>query len=67
MSVVRRVVPWALVVSLCWAVLPAQEKPAVNPGLFAEMRWRAIGPHRASRTVAAAGHPRQPFTSTWLR
>ena len=62
MSVVRRVALWAMVASLCWAVLPAQERPAVNPSLFTELRWRAIGPHRASRTVAAAGHPRRPFT-----
>ncbi|MCK7510117.1 MAG: hypothetical protein MZV70_42840 [Desulfobacterales bacterium] len=26
------------------------------------MKWRNIGPHRASRTVAAAGHRRQPHT-----
>jgi len=32
-----------------------------QPSLFAEMRWRSIGPHRASRTVAAAGHRRQPY------
>ena len=44
------------------AILPAQERPAVSPTLFTEMRWRSIGPHRASRTVAAAGHRAQPFT-----
>jgi photosystem II stability/assembly factor-like uncharacterized protein len=43
--------------------LPAQQPaPQVAPSLFAEMNWRAIGPHRASRTVAAAGHRSQPFT-----
>jgi photosystem II stability/assembly factor-like uncharacterized protein len=26
------------------------------------MKWRSIGPHRASRTRAAAGHRTQPFT-----
>ena len=62
MFFLRRAVPPALVVFLCWASLPAQEKPAVNPALFSELRWRAIGPHRASRTVAAAGHPLRPFT-----
>src|SRR6185436_14073380 len=40
---------------------PAQE-PRVNPSLFGEMRWRNIGPHRAGRTKAAAGHPSQPYT-----
>jgi len=34
----------------------------VNPALFAEMRWRNIGPFRAGRTKAAAGHPSQPYT-----
>jgi photosystem II stability/assembly factor-like uncharacterized protein len=32
----------------------------VDPKLFGEMRWRMIGPHRASRTKAAAGIPSQP-------
>ncbi len=54
-----------LVVTLFTATLasvPAQEPPHVSPALFGEMRWRSIGPHRASRTVAAAGHRRQPYT-----
>jgi photosystem II stability/assembly factor-like uncharacterized protein len=43
--------------------LPAQQQaPAVSPSLFAEMRWRNIGPHRAGRTKAAAGHASQPYT-----
>ena len=42
--------------------LPAQQAPLVNPSLFAEMRWRNIGPLRAGRTKAAAGVPSQPFT-----
>ena len=46
-----------------WFVsLPAQQGPQVSPSLFAEMRWRNIGPFRAGRTKAAAGHPSQPFT-----
>ena len=51
------------VVSVC-AITPlsAQQAPQVNPNLFAEMRWRGIGPHRAGRTKAAAGHPSQPYT-----
>src|SRR2546423_552322 len=32
----------------------------IDPSLFAEMRWRMIGPFRGSRTVAAAGVPSQP-------
>ncbi len=46
-----------------WFVsLPAQQVPQVAPSLFAEMRWRNIGPFRAGRTKAAAGHPSQPYT-----
>ena len=39
------------------STLAAQQ---VDPHLFAELRWRMIGPHRASRTKAAAGIPNQP-------
>jgi photosystem II stability/assembly factor-like uncharacterized protein len=42
--------------------IPAQETPGVNASLFSEMKWRSIGPHRASRTRGAAGHRSQPFT-----
>ena len=42
--------------------IPAQETARVSPSLFGEMRWRSIGPHRASRTRAAAGHPTHPYT-----
>ncbi len=31
-----------------------------DPGLYAEMRWRMIGPHRGGRTVAATGVVGQP-------
>ena len=42
--------------------MPAQQAPQVSPSLFAEMRWRNIGPHRGGRTKAAAGVPSQPYT-----
>ncbi|MEO5897735.1 MAG: hypothetical protein ABIS06_18755 [Vicinamibacterales bacterium] len=42
--------------------IPAQETSRTTPDPFAELTWRNIGPHRASRTVAAAGHRTQPFT-----
>ena len=32
----------------------------VDPRTYAELRWRNIGPHRASRSKAAAGIPSQP-------
>src|SRR5512145_3088689 len=41
---------------------PAQEPSGIAPSLYAGMRWRSIGPHRASRTRAAAGHPSHPYT-----
>jgi len=34
----------------------------VEQTLFAEMRWRNIGPYRAGRTKSAAGHPSEPYT-----
>ncbi|MBW8894775.1 MAG: hypothetical protein JF613_01125, partial [Acidobacteria bacterium] len=47
-----------------------QWRPAAQPrtaGLldqrvFADMRWRNIGPLRAGRTKSAAGHASQPYT-----
>ena len=40
--------------------LAAQGATALEPGLLRELRWRNIGPHRASRTKAVAGVPAQP-------
>jgi photosystem II stability/assembly factor-like uncharacterized protein len=43
--------------------VPAQQPPGpVSPTLFSDMRWRNIGPHRAGRTKAAAGHPSLQYT-----
>jgi photosystem II stability/assembly factor-like uncharacterized protein len=44
------------------ATLPAQPAPQVSPTLFSDMKWRNIGPYRAGRTKAAAGHRSQPHT-----
>lgn len=52
----------ALILAAVVAGMMRAQSPAVNPSLFGEMRWRNIGPHRASRTVAAAGHRARPFT-----
>ncbi len=42
---------------------PAAQGPAMfDAGLFAEMQWRNIGPHRASRTKALDGVASQPHT-----
>ena len=54
-------VTFALVGSLVVSI-PAQQAPGVNPSLFADMKWRNIGPYRAGRTKAAAGVPSQPYT-----
>jgi photosystem II stability/assembly factor-like uncharacterized protein len=40
-----------------WLSLSGQE---YDPKLFAEMRWRCIGPFRGGRTVAISGVPHQP-------
>jgi photosystem II stability/assembly factor-like uncharacterized protein len=51
-----------LVVAGLLAPLPARQATSISPSLFAGLKWRGIGPHRASRTVAAAGHRSQPHT-----
>jgi photosystem II stability/assembly factor-like uncharacterized protein len=62
MSAVRSLVVVTLGVAAFTASMPAQQPAVISPGLFAEMRWRNIGPHRASRTRAAAGHASHPYT-----
>ena len=62
MSLNRVAIASVLSVVLAGLMRAQPQPPAVNPALFAEMRWRNIGPHRASRTVAAAGHRARPFT-----
>jgi photosystem II stability/assembly factor-like uncharacterized protein len=42
-------------------VTRAQSVP-VPPSMLDALTWRNIGPHRASRTVAAAGHRSHPYT-----
>jgi photosystem II stability/assembly factor-like uncharacterized protein len=42
--------------------IPAGQTGQLNQALFGEMKWRNIGPHRASRTRAAAGHSAHPYT-----
>ncbi|CAN5805822.1 hypothetical protein BH11GEM1_BH11GEM1_17460 [soil metagenome] len=52
----RRVLPLALLVFSA-TTLHAQQ---VDPHMYSELRWRMIGPFRASRTKAAVGIPDQP-------
>jgi len=47
----------ALGTSFSAQVAAAQQ---IDPKLYAEMRWRCIGPFRAGRTVAISGVPEQP-------
>ena len=72
MSAARRFAWLAVVLVLAFAALPAPDRPIAAqqpvvapapqfaPGLFNEMRWRSIGPFRASRTKSAVGIPGQP-------
>lgn len=47
---------------LVWPTTHAQSAAGFDPALLKELRWRMIGPHRASRTKALAGIPDQPHT-----
>src|SRR2546427_11985235 len=42
------------------ALATAAKAESYDPGLFRELRWRTIGPHRGGRTKAAAGIPDRP-------
>ncbi|MFY9549601.1 MAG: glycoside hydrolase, partial [Thermoanaerobaculia bacterium] len=60
MSLTRRLLrAAACLVALIGPVAGARSQP-FDPKLFAEMRWRMIGPFRGGRTVAATGVPGQP-------
>ncbi|HVT59539.1 MAG TPA: glycoside hydrolase [Thermoanaerobaculia bacterium] len=54
--------PLALLVLALLALAPPARPAAgqpLDPGLFAQLRWRLIGPFRGGRTVAAVGVPGQ--------
>jgi photosystem II stability/assembly factor-like uncharacterized protein len=64
-----RLVILALVAIIAAADHPRAQRPwtsagpaSVDPGLLAELQWRNIGPHRASRTRALTGVVQQPHT-----
>ena len=44
------------------AMLPARQRDVVEPAMFEGLRWRPIGPMRASRTCTVAGHRSHPYT-----
>src|SRR5215212_6613560 len=53
----RRFTAAATILLLGTTAVHAQQ---IDPRMYSEMRWRMIGPHRASRTKAAVGIPDQP-------
>src|SRR5206468_7258663 len=53
----RRLIFLAVSVLASASTLRAQQ---IDPRMYSEMRWRMIGPHRASRTKAGVGIPDQP-------
>ncbi len=60
MSIRRLLRALVLFVPIVFAA--GQEAPAqpFDPGLYAGMRWRSIGPHRGGRNKAVVGVPSQP-------
>ena len=44
------------------AVLAAAELPAQDSSLYANMRWRTVGPNRGGRVTSVTGVPSQPST-----
>src|SRR5262245_64347848 len=49
-----------LAASLLGAAATTLSAQGIDQRMYSEMRWRMIGPHRASRTKAAVGIPDQP-------
>lgn len=46
--------------TLCLTALAAQAPQQISPASYQDLRYRLIGPFRASRTVAGVGIPTQP-------
>jgi photosystem II stability/assembly factor-like uncharacterized protein len=51
---------WLSTFALLGAVVPAGGAEPVDPSLYQSLRYRLIGPFRASRTVGGVGVPSQP-------
>ena len=66
MDIVRKGVCATALVLASLAALPARQQSGqeggVDPAMFAGLRWRPIGPMRASRTCTVAGHKSHPYT-----
>ena len=53
-----------LCVAISAAALSAQGPARIDPSAYQDLRYRLIGPFRASRTVAGVGIPTQPASSS---
>jgi photosystem II stability/assembly factor-like uncharacterized protein len=62
MHLMRRGLIAALAIAASVAPAAQQATEVVDTARLTEMRWRMIGPHRASRSKAIAGIPDQPHT-----
>ncbi len=62
MHLMRRGLIAALAIAAWVAPAAQQATEVVDTARLTEMRWRMIGPHRASRSKAIAGIPDQPHT-----
>src|SRR5450759_5624856 len=56
----NRGVKTLLAVSFAVAAMSVAAAQTINPAMYGDMRWRAIGPFRGGRTVGAAGVVQQP-------
>ena len=56
-----------LLVAVGTVVISAQrdQTQTLDPSLYHELRYRLIGPFRASRTVGGVGVPSQPGVFLW--
>jgi len=62
MRPVLRIILPAVLVAAGWTSIRAQSPSPIDTRSLSEMRWRMIGPHRASRTKAVDGIAGQPHT-----
>ncbi|MGH8281988.1 MAG: WD40/YVTN/BNR-like repeat-containing protein, partial [Gammaproteobacteria bacterium] len=54
-----RLRPWVFVAPLLLLAVAAQAA-GFDPGLYANLHWRLIGPYRSGRVLAVTGMPGQP-------
>ena len=62
MDLLRKVTCAIGLVLVSLAALPARQQGGAAPNMFDGLRWRPIGPMRASRTCTVAGHRSHPYT-----